>query len=81
MALRAAKEYMDQIKALSLEDKADLKQFFDDLTMDTPRTPVAASRFKRILESACPAAKEILTKTLVEVVTQVAKDLLGIKGC
>jgi hypothetical protein len=52
MALRAAKEYTDQTKALSLEDKADLTQSFDDLTMDTPRTPVAASRFKRILGSA-----------------------------
>jgi len=78
-ALRLTKEYADQIQVLSVEEKDELKQSFDDLTMDTPRTPVAASRYKRILTSAGPVAKEILTKTLTAVMTKAAKELLGIK--
>jgi hypothetical protein len=76
-ALRSAKEYADHIDVLSVEDRAELKESFDDLTMDTPRTPIAASRYKRILTSAGPVAKEIVTKTLIDVITNGAKELLG----
>jgi hypothetical protein len=79
-ALNAAREYTDQINTLTIEAKSELKGSFGDLTMDTPRTAVAATRFKRILNSAGPAAKDVLIETLKSTLTSLAKELLGIKG-
>jgi hypothetical protein len=77
-ALRSAKELTDELEELSLEQKQILKQSFDDLVVDTPRTSLAASRFKRIVGTLAPAAKDILTKIVVEVATQAAKTGIGL---
>jgi hypothetical protein len=77
-ALRSAKEFTDELQELSTEQKQILKQTFDDLVVDTPRTSLAASRFKRIVDTLAPAAKDILTKIVVEVATQAAKTGMGL---
>jgi hypothetical protein len=48
VALQAASEYTDELQGLSDGDKTSLKNSFGDLTVDSPRTALAASRFKRI---------------------------------
>jgi hypothetical protein len=78
IALATANEYTDELEGLSTEDKTTLKGTFVDLTVDSPRTGLAASRFKRIVNTIAPTAKDILTKIIVEVATQAAKTGMGL---
>jgi hypothetical protein len=55
-----------------------LKASFADLTVDTPRTPLAASRYKRIVSKLAPVAGDTLQKIVIEFVTNTAKSLMGI---
>jgi hypothetical protein len=66
-ALAAAREYTDELDQLSPEEKVELKKTFDDLATDTPRTPLAASRFKKFIAKIGPQAGGILQK-IVETV-------------
>jgi hypothetical protein len=75
-AIQAANEYTDEIEELSPEDKVALKETFPDLATDTPRTPLAMKRFKRILSGAGSMAQEVVTKILTDVMTDGAKKLL-----
>lgn len=75
-ALAAAKEYADELE-LSDDDKAKLKAIFDDLTVDTPRTEMAAHRFKSVMRRIGPAAADVLTKIMVNVATEAAKKGMG----
>lgn len=77
-ALVAAKEYTDELDTLTDADKAILKESFADLTVDTARTPLAASRFKRMMEKVGPAAGDVLSKIVVSVVTEAAKKGMGL---
>jgi hypothetical protein len=72
-ALTAANEYTDQLEELSTEDKTVLKATFNDLTADTPRTELAATRFKKLVRKIGPAAGDVLTKIIVNVATEAAK--------
>ncbi|HXJ91564.1 MAG TPA: DUF2321 domain-containing protein [Terriglobia bacterium] len=63
-ALTAAKEYTDHLDQLSPEEKTMLKGTFDDLTSDTPRTALAANRFKRFISKIAPGASGVLQKML-----------------
>jgi hypothetical protein len=62
-AISAAKEYTDGIDQLSAEEKAMLKRDFDDLLSETPRTPMAANRWKKFMSKIGPAASAVLQKT------------------
>ncbi len=76
-ALAAAKEYTDELDTLTAEDKTVLKESFTDLTIDTARTPLAASRYKRIVGKLAPIAGETLQKIIIEVITTGAKKLMA----
>lgn len=75
-ALAAAKEFADELE-LSDDDKAKLKATFDDLTVDTPRTELAAHRFRNFMRKIGPAAGDVLTKIIVNVATEAAKKGMG----
>lgn len=76
-AITAAKEYADELE-LSADDKAKLKATFDELTADTPRTELAAHRFKTFMKKIGPAAGDVLTKIMVNVATEAAKKGMGL---
>ena len=76
-ALNAAKEYTDELEQLSLEEKAILKTTLDDLTKDTPRTEIAAHRFKKFISKMGPVAGEVFKKIVIEVGTEAAKKWTG----
>jgi hypothetical protein len=78
-ALAAAKEYADEFDELSNEEKATLKATFDDLTVNTPRTELAAHRFKKFISKIGPVAGDVLTKIIVNVATEAAKRGMGIQ--
>jgi len=75
-ALAAAKEYADEIDELSTEDKIALKGTFDDLTVETPRTQLALSRFTKLAKKMGPPALETLQKILVDIVAETVKKTL-----
>ena len=76
-ALTAAKEYTDELD-LSQDEKTALKATLRDLTADTPRTELAARKFKGFMKRVGPAAGDILTKIIVNVATEAAKKGIGI---
>jgi hypothetical protein len=75
-ALSAAKKYADELDQLSPEERATLKGTFDDLTSDTARTPLAASRFKKFMGKIGPSAEGVLRKIVEAVATEAAKKML-----
>jgi hypothetical protein len=77
-ALAAAREYTDDLEELNVEEKNSLKGTFDDLANDTPHTPVALSRFRRLLEKIAPAAGQGLLQIIVSVATDKVKRQLGL---
>ena len=77
-ALTAAREYTDDLEQLSQEEKTELKKTLDDLAVDTPRTPLAASRFNKFLNKIGPQAGSVLQKIVETVLTEAAKKSLGL---
>jgi hypothetical protein len=75
-ALTTAREYTDELEELSSEDRTILKATFTDLAVDSPKTEIAASRFKRILRKLAPDAAETIRKTIVEIASETAVKLL-----
>jgi hypothetical protein len=71
-ALAAAREYTDEIEDISDVDKAALKDTFRDLTIETSRTPLAATRFMRIVRRSGPVVYETLREILVDVMAETA---------
>ncbi len=77
MALVAAKDYTDDLD-LNTEEKIVLKNAFDDLTSDTARTPVAATRVNKFIIKVGPVAGGILQKLVETLATEAAKKAMGI---
>jgi hypothetical protein len=77
-ALKAAKEFAEELDQLTVEEKATLKTTVDDLTTDTARTPLAASRFKNFLTKIGPHAGAVLQKIVETVATEAAKKSIGL---
>jgi len=76
LALRAAKEYTDEVSTLSQDDKVVLTDTFPDLVNDSAKTPLAVSRFSKILAKASPAFGSALLDILKSVITaEVRKHL------
>jgi hypothetical protein len=75
-ALKAAKEYADELDELNGKQKAELKATFDDLSVDTPRTELATHRFKKFLQKVGPATGAALMKIVVNIATEAAKKEL-----
>lgn len=74
--LSAAKELTDEAENLSKEEKEQLKSTFDDLVKETPKTPVAISKYKRLTQQAGSFVAEGLQKILLEVMVAYAKKEL-----
>jgi hypothetical protein len=77
-ALAAAAEFADGLAPLTLAEKREFRGTLLDLTADTPRTPLAVSRFKALGAKVGPVAWETFSKILVGVVTDAAKKGLGL---
>jgi hypothetical protein len=71
-ALATAREYTDELD-LSQEEKAELKGTFDDLTVETARTPLALSRYRKYIRKLSPTVGGVLQKILETVVAEAVK--------
>jgi hypothetical protein len=78
-AIAAAKEYTDELAELNTEEKITLKETFPDLTIDSARTPVALSRFRKLLDKVGPAAGKGLVQIIVSVATDEVKRQFGLR--
>jgi len=74
--LKAAKELSDELENLSPEEREILKKSLDDIVWDTPQTPVAATRFKRLVAKAGPVVADSFRKILVDVLSETAKKII-----
>ena len=76
-ALDAARELADTLDGLTPHQREALKQDLVDVAHDTPRTPAAANRVKRVLSALGHEAAPILRKVLEGIATAAAKQKLG----
>jgi hypothetical protein len=71
--IEAAKLLACEAYYLTDEQQATLAGTFDDLLRDTPMTPVAVSRFKKLTSKAGSATASALRDVLVDIVAEGAK--------
>ena len=74
--LSAAREMADELDELSDEEKEQLKGSFDDLVRDTPRTEVAATRFKKLMAKVGKEAAKSMRDILVDIASETAKKAI-----
>lgn len=74
--LDAAKEITMMIDELSPDEKVALNQSLDDLIKDSPRAPVAALRFKKLVAKASSAVGSAFRDILVDIASETAKKAL-----
>jgi hypothetical protein len=74
--LEAASELVKEEDQLSDDDKAVLTKSLPDLMAETPRTTLAATRFKRILGKAGPSFKDAMYKFVVDFSSETAKKIV-----
>jgi hypothetical protein len=72
----AAAEMVKDEEQLSEEDKELLTSSLSDLASDTPRTALAATRFKRIVGKAGGVFKQAMYKFLVDCASETAKKIV-----
>ena len=53
-----------------------LKKSLNDLVSDTPNTPLAAQRFKRLVAKAGKGVADTFHKVLVDVLSEAAKKVI-----
>ncbi len=75
-ALDAARESVDEDTVLTEADKSELKTALDDIVRDSPRTTLAASRYKRLAAKAGKSFAEGLKAILIQVASETAKKVL-----
>jgi hypothetical protein len=74
--LTAAKELADEFDELDVEERDKLKSSLDDLVRDSPRTEVAATRFKKIAGKLGRSSYEAIKSVATDVLSETAKKLL-----
>jgi hypothetical protein len=74
--LKAAKELSDEFENLSPEERETLKKSLDDIVRDTPQTPVAATRFKKIAAKAGKVAADGLRDIIIDIASEAAKKVI-----
>jgi hypothetical protein len=74
-ALETARELIQELE-LSQEDKDTLEGTIDDLVTDSPKTQVAAMRFKRLVLKAGHGMLQVFRDILVDVASETAKKAI-----
>jgi len=74
--LKAARDLTSELDNLSSEERDLLSGSLDDIVKDTPQTPLAVSRFKRLALKAGQEFPGIFHDILVDIASETAKKLL-----
>jgi len=71
--IRAAEELADELDALTDAERELLKGSIRELARDTPRTRLAVSRFRRLVDKVGPGALESFREILVDILSEAVK--------
>jgi hypothetical protein len=74
--LQAAHELAQEIENISDEDRIILQKSIDELVKDSPSTPVAVTRFKKIMVKVGQTTAGMFREILVGVLSEAAKKAL-----
>lgn len=74
--LQAAHELAQEIENISDEDRIVLQKSIDDLVKDSPSTPVAVTKFKKIMVKVGQTTAGMFREILVDVLSEAAKKAL-----
>jgi len=72
----SAKELADELEELNAEERETLKVTISDLLTDSPKTEVAAVRYKKLAKKLGTGASSALRSILVDVASEAAKKAL-----
>jgi hypothetical protein len=64
------------LENLTPEEREKLKKSIDELVQDTPKTQLAATRFKQLVAKAGESTADIFQKILVNIISEVAKKMI-----
>jgi len=79
LALSAARALTDETATnLTADERSSLKSTFEDLTVDSPQTPLAVSRFQKLLAKAGAELRRMLPDIIASVATETVKKQLGL---
>lgn len=74
--IEGTKELISLDSSISQEDKEAIEISVPDLLVDTPKTKVAATKFKMLTSGATSIVKDGLRELLVDVVSETAKKIM-----
>jgi len=74
--IKAARDLTQELENISEGEKSILSESIDDLVKDTPRTTLAATRFKKIVSKTTKPFVDALRDILVDIASETAKKLL-----
>lgn len=74
--IQAAHDLAQELENISDDDKEILTQSINDIVKDSPRTTLAATRFKKILSKTSKPIGDAFRDILVDIVSETAKKLL-----
>jgi hypothetical protein len=74
--LDAANELVLELESLTEDEKKTLKDSLDDLVKDTPKTTLAATRFKKLAVKMGKESANSLRSILIDIISESAKKLI-----
>jgi hypothetical protein len=74
--IEAAKELADEFSELSEEERNSLKKSLDNIAIDSPKTEVAAIRFKRIMSKVGKESYSAMRTSITDVLSETAKKTI-----
>lgn len=74
--LKVAQELIAEDENLSPQDKETLNQSLPDIISETPRTQLAAAKFKKIVNKAATITAEGLKQIFIEIISESTKKML-----
>jgi hypothetical protein len=75
-AMTAAKELVNDLDNLSDTEKSAIKSSIDDMVRNTPRTTLAATRFKNLIAKAGDEAEKSLQTILTGIIPETAENIV-----
>lgn len=74
--IQAAHDLAQELENISDDDKEILNQSINEIIKESPRTTLAATRFKKILSKTSEAIVDAFRDILIDIVSETAKKLL-----
>jgi hypothetical protein len=72
----AAAESADMVEGLSAEERNQLRTDVGDLVRESPRTPVASTRFKKLRAKAGKGSLEVFRSILTDALSETVKKTI-----